>query len=457
MVYIGTESMKISASVKVGFLTLVSLFILVFSVMWIKGRAISTGERIEVAFQDVDGMRPGSAVQMMGIRVGQVEDVIPVINGSENFVRVKFVITETGIKIPYASTVSIQQAGIIGEKFLEVTPPEVRTVILAKRKIADEVKSGAEVKANINGTPTVIGKVKDVKVLDRSQLADSITLDMDSDKAYKVSYLIDKPGYVITDDTTAFISDGSLSFNVSNKYNNSKNLINSKYTIVEPLRMREFLELQLASAKALKETNDKINEILSKESISDLKDTLKNTKILTQKASITLDEATKLLSSSRTEMDNLVVLATNLSNKMIVLTDNVNNIVADPELRSDILATVKSVQVSTKQLSTILSDSKLSDTLKNVNSTSQDLSEITANLNNLSKDGQLQGKIEKTVTDMNSSMEKLDKILTSVDGLTAEQEKKLKAIIEDASKTSGNLKQFSDKLNKRFLLFRLMF
>ena len=60
--------------------------------------------RIEVKFKDVDGLRPGSAVQMMGIRVGQIDEIIPVINPSSSFVRVRFVITEPSILIPNAST-----------------------------------------------------------------------------------------------------------------------------------------------------------------------------------------------------------------------------------------------------------------------------------------------------------------------------------------------------------------
>ena len=76
--------MKLSSSFKVGTLTIISLAILLCTILWIKGRSFSSAERIEVQFKDVNGMRPGSGVQMMGLRVGQVEDIIPVIeNESE--------------------------------------------------------------------------------------------------------------------------------------------------------------------------------------------------------------------------------------------------------------------------------------------------------------------------------------------------------------------------------------
>ena len=110
---------KTSSSLKVGILTVVALMILIFTVLWIKGRTLSAGERIEVVFHDVNGIRPGSGVQMMGLRIGQIEEITPVINGKDSYVKVKFVITEKDVEIPTASTISIQQSGLIGEQFLD--------------------------------------------------------------------------------------------------------------------------------------------------------------------------------------------------------------------------------------------------------------------------------------------------------------------------------------------------
>ena len=122
--------MKISSSFKVGILAIVALSILLFTVLWIKGRSFSSAERIEVQFKDVTGMRPGSGVQMMGLRVGQVEEITPVVSGESSYVKMKFVITQPGITIPKASTLSIQQSGLIGEQFLEITPPKLRSVYI---------------------------------------------------------------------------------------------------------------------------------------------------------------------------------------------------------------------------------------------------------------------------------------------------------------------------------------
>ena len=122
--------MRFSSAFKVGLLTLVALFILVFTVMWVKGRSLSAGDRYSVEFKDVNGVRAGAGVQMMGMRVGQIEEIKPIIDGENSYVLVKFVVTEPGLKVPPASTISIQQTGLIGEQFLEIAPPKIRTLYL---------------------------------------------------------------------------------------------------------------------------------------------------------------------------------------------------------------------------------------------------------------------------------------------------------------------------------------
>ena len=122
--------MKVSSSFKVGLLTLIALILLFGVILKVKGRTFSNADRIEVQFKDVNGMRPGAGVQMMGLRVGQVEEITPVTDGENNYVKVKFVITDPDIKIQKASIFTIQQSGLIGELFLEITPPKTRTMYI---------------------------------------------------------------------------------------------------------------------------------------------------------------------------------------------------------------------------------------------------------------------------------------------------------------------------------------
>ena len=156
--------MKLSPSLKVGILTLVALTIFLFTVLWVKGRSFSSAERIEVQFKDVNGMRPGSGVQMMGLRVGQVEEIIPVIENESSYVKLKFVITEPDIKIPTASMLSIQQSGLIGEQFLEITPPKIRSVYIpvVNKEI---LRNDADVEIKLDDKYYNVGKVKKSQIM----------------------------------------------------------------------------------------------------------------------------------------------------------------------------------------------------------------------------------------------------------------------------------------------------
>ena len=47
--------------------------------------------------------------------------------------------------------------------------------------------------------------------------------------------------------------------------------------------------------------------------------------------------------------------------------------------------------------------------------------------------------------------------MTLVNKMTPDQKTQIEHIVEDTAQTTANLRKFTEKLNKRFLLFRLMF
>src|SRR5690606_1443175 len=100
-----------SSSIKVGILTLVGLALLVFSLLWLRGRGLAGGESYTVLFRDVDGMREGAAVQMMGIRIGFVDLIRAEQKGGKYYVRVTFNVNpDLGIQVPKGSTIAIEQS-----------------------------------------------------------------------------------------------------------------------------------------------------------------------------------------------------------------------------------------------------------------------------------------------------------------------------------------------------------
>lgn len=442
--------MKISAPVKVGILTLLSTCILIFGIMWLKGRSISIGEKLEVPFKDVDGMRPGSAVQMMGLRIGQVDEIVPVINAENSYIVVKFVINVPNVTIPEASRISIQQSGIIGEKFLEVTPPFPQTILFyAKQNEQHYLRENAPVEVLCEKKYLKVGKVKNIEIIKQK-----------TTKIYKISYLITTPGIDVPMNSTAKLA--------RTPYGNVLRIMppdgtkikrpdeNAKYTVVEPLRMKEFMDVQIEAALALKETNDKINELFTDQFMNDVRFTFENTKDISEKAALIVEQISVIVDSSKEDLRQLIASSTQLTENMTKLSANLNNIVGDAKFKENVMDTTNSIKTTSEEFSKLLKNSKLQDSLVNLNSTTKDISDITKYVNTLTKDENFNNKMEETVVNLNDLMVKLSKITDSVEDLTTDEKESIKQIISNSNEASEDLKKFSKKLNKRFLLLRLL-
>ncbi len=456
--------MKMSPSLKVGILTLLSVFILIFAIMWLKGRSISIGEKIEVQFKDIDGMRAGSAVQMMGMRIGQVDEITPVIDGENSYVKIKFVISEPGVDIPPASKISIQQSGIIGEKFLEITPPFVETVYIPLQKdFAGVVSEDSEVQLLAGGNYLAVGKIRESIIVDTESLPYEVSRHIKTPKVYKIRYFISIPEVAIPRNSISELvqAEGEEKYNLRFTPPEGVSVptpeFASIYTIVEPLRLKDFLDIQMEAAMALKETNDKINELFTDEFMLDVRYTLENTRDLSEKAAIVVDQVAAIVDSSQEDIKMLISSATRLSENMNNLSQSANEILSDSRFKESLIATAYSIQTMSEEFSVLLSESKLQDSLLNINTTTEDVSEIAQYVNDLTKNEEFHQSVETTVVNLNDMMKKLSRIAESIDELTVEEKDKIKELINNSTEASRDIKKFSDKLNQRFLLLRLLF
>lgn len=455
--------MRFSSSFKVGILTLTAIIILVFTVLWVKGRALSGGDRLSVEFKDINGMRAGSGVQMMGVRIGQVEELIPKIEDSNSGVIVKFVITEPGITIPTASTISIQQSGLIGEQFLEITPPQIRTMYIPVSNNSRVLHMNDKVQMLLSKKYYDVGLVKKIEIVETATLPLTVKENLKTKLAYKVGYVINLPGLVLPE----MISGKIVVDNKKEKLRLSPDdnaeipypQTTSKYTVIEPMRLSDFMELQYRSAESLAVTNERLTLLLSDDVISDLKETAKNINDLTVSANTTFEKAQVLIDTSKQELLTLSGNANQLANKVSTLADNLNKIAGDQELVSNISSTTKSVNRLSCNLNKLLEDPSTKVTLDNIHETSKNVAEISTYVNDMTKDAQLKANITNSICKLNAALDKLSVTLDTVNSVSAspEDREKIKETLDDVNKTSGNLKKFSEKLNKRFLLFRLMF
>lgn len=450
--------MKLSASFKVGILSLIALLIFFCTVLWVKGRAFSSAKRIEVQFKDVNGMRPGSAVQMMGMRVGQVEEIKPVINGESSYVLLKFVITDPNIKIPKASMLSIQQSGLIGEQFLEITPPKVKSVYVPVYS-REGLYNGAEVELKMDDKYYNVGSVKRTQIMSAKMIPINMQPYVKTPYAYKLDYVINLPGLILPEFMLGEIVQTSQGTrlrikpldNVSIPYPHQTSL----YTVVEPMRIADFMDLQYQAAASLTETNKKINDLLDDSLITDLKQSIYNVKRLTAQATTTLAKTEKLIDDSRADLETVMVQTNKVSNEFCQLSGNINKIIGDPEFKPTMLATAKSINNLSEKLTPILGSVDAKKFANDLNATMTNITEISNAVNGMTKDEKLKTKLASTVDNLNKALYNVSLTLETVNN--PKDEKNIKCIMEDSAVTVHNLRKFSDKLNKRFLLFRLMF
>lgn len=453
--------MRFSSSFKVGILALVALFILLFTILWVKGRSFSSGERIQVVFKDVNGMRPGSGVQMMGLRIGQVEEIIPVINGDSSYVKLKFVITEPGITIPKASEFSIQQSGLIGEQFLEITPPKIRTTYMPVVNDSNLLYKEDPVRIKLDKEYFDVGKVKDVQIMSAQMVPPLMREKISTKYAYKVNYVINLPGLVLPDYMLGkIVTDKgvkklyiSMLDNTVLPYPHQSSL----YTVIEPMRIADFLDLQYKAAESLTETTLKVNELLSDDVIYDLKQSVDNINVLTAKATTTIAKAEKLIDSSKSDIDSLMVMADKMSNNFEKVSKNINGIIGDEKFKPTLMSTASSLDKLAKNLNKVMDNTDSKKMASDIQSIVQNLNDISTYVATMTKDEKLKAQLTKTVNNVNKAMSDISNALEVVNGMTPDQKCQLQQIVADTSVTTSNLKKFSEKLNKKFLIFRLMF
>lgn len=451
--------MKISPALKVGILTIISLTILLFTILWIKGRSFSSAERIEVQFKDVNGMRPGSGVQMMGMRVGQVEEITPVVNKDSSYVKMKFVITQPGIEIPKASTLSIQQSGLIGEQFLEITPPKVRSVyipVIDKNLIIKD----APVEIRLDDKWYDVGSVRKSQIMTSKLVPLELVDTIKTPFAYKVDYVVTLPGLRLPSFMKGEVVtvDGEKKLRIQPLDGSALPYPQqtSPYTIVEPMRIADFMDLQYQAAESLTEMSKMVNDLMNDKMIADIRDSVSNFKELTAQATTTLQKTEKLIDTSRNDIDAILWMMSDVANNFNKLATNINGIIGDEKFKPMLYKSTESISELADKLSPIIGSVDAKAFGEDLNAIMKNMNEISTSVNRMTKDEKLKTKITTTVDNLNVAMCEVTQALETINGTDGDKEN-LKQIINDTSETVKNLKKFSEKLNKRFLLFRLLF
>jgi phospholipid/cholesterol/gamma-HCH transport system substrate-binding protein len=90
------------------------------------------GSTIYAEFSNVGGLKNGSVVEIAGVEVGRVKNITL----DEYQAKVQLQI-ESKVKIPEDAIASIKTKGLIGEKYIEITPGGSDSIIKSGGKIRD--------------------------------------------------------------------------------------------------------------------------------------------------------------------------------------------------------------------------------------------------------------------------------------------------------------------------------
>lgn len=110
-----------NSAFKVGLITILTIGTTLFAMIFIWQINPYSKYSLKGYFPHVGGIKVGSAVTLMGVQIGEVVDVVP--EPAKKRVLLTMTI-DKGIQLPVSSTFTIVTTGLVGDKNVEILPPE---------------------------------------------------------------------------------------------------------------------------------------------------------------------------------------------------------------------------------------------------------------------------------------------------------------------------------------------
>jgi len=123
--------MNVSTEAKVGSVSVIAFILLAYMIIHLGNFTFGDkGYEVQAVFSQVNGLREGNVLRYSGVDVGHVTEITVVPEG----VKVTFTI-RPGVKIPVGSTFRIGSDGLVGEKYINISPPSQSKGFLAPNDI----------------------------------------------------------------------------------------------------------------------------------------------------------------------------------------------------------------------------------------------------------------------------------------------------------------------------------
>ncbi len=206
----------------VGLTALAAIITFVILISWLGSfRLGGEGYTFDIQFKDVSGLLEGAPVQLRGVQVGKVEKL----TATPEKVIVRAWIKYRATRIPKDAKFTIGTKGLIGEKYLEITPYENHNgdrayinpgdLVYGKEpaKLEDLIASGQEVLSSLKELSGNLNDLFEDPQTKKSLKSIVLNLDETSKNLASATKEIDK--FVKDPQNTKNLSDGIKNFNSS--------------------------------------------------------------------------------------------------------------------------------------------------------------------------------------------------------------------------------------------------
>lgn len=421
---------------KVTLITILGLSILIGTLFWLKGYKYHNEKRIKVCFSDVSGLEEGSVVRWSGLRVGVIESIVP------------YFITQNPKKTEK-------------NKFLDLYDKEIEKVKILEEKFLSIKDEKEKQKLDLQ-----IKQSKDIAEVYKQQL---IAFQTQQDKLSKnhveLSIVITKKGVPlgplskISIVPTGFVGDQFVEITPIIGKKSYLTKFEPVYFTQEPLRFERLMRANIESSEAFKEAIIKVNELINQDDIALLRATVQDAKSVVVDVNKLVNNAGVLLGTTTEKLEQLADSSNRLSASVVEVGQNLNRIIGDEQLRKDIKDTTASLSQVSSEIAKLLNEEGLSKDILTITQNTKDTSTEVASFIKDLRQTHDQLEIPQTISNLNQLAEKLDTLTTQLNEVVSDPtvREDVKVTIRNAKETSENLEKATKKLNKRFLLFRLLF
>jgi ABC-type transporter Mla subunit MlaD len=124
--------------IRAGLFALGAIIALVWGWAWLKSFSLNPPQSFIARFHDVAGMSTNATVNVQGMRVGTVENMLFVKDDNQQTaIDCHIKITTDSVRVPEGSTISIQTVGLVGAKYVEITLPKVKNPVQPPAQIPE--------------------------------------------------------------------------------------------------------------------------------------------------------------------------------------------------------------------------------------------------------------------------------------------------------------------------------